>query len=151
MSDGRDGVVALVYTSTASQPLRETALEHLLGQCRTFNAEHGITGMLLHRDGRFIQVLEGAREAVEELAERIRRDRRHHDMTVLLEEPIDQRRFADWSMGYCAFRRAGEDVPRGYRDSFSDLDAGAATSTVMRALAELTVWFRVRSGALASA
>ncbi|MFJ4225240.1 BLUF domain-containing protein [Microbacterium sp. NPDC089695] len=140
----RGELLSLVYTSTASHPLRETALEHLLTECRRLNGERDITGMLLHRSGRFIQVLEGTPAVVRALAERIRHDSRHHDMRILLEETIAHRRFADWSMGYRAFRGDPGLAPAGYRDSFADLDAGADRETAARALAELTLWFRVR-------
>lgn len=140
-------LVSLVYTSTASQPFRETALAELLATCRRLNAARDVTGMLLYREGRFIQILEGARSAVEGLVDVIRRDGRHHDLRVLLEEQIPARRFANWTMGYRAFRGAGDDSPDGYRDSFGDLDAGADRPTTVRALAELTLWFQVRSGA----
>ncbi|MCM3780416.1 BLUF domain-containing protein [Microbacterium hydrocarbonoxydans] len=140
-------MLSLVYTSSASQPLRETALEQLLTQCRRNNAEADVTGMLLYRDGRFIQVLEGLADTVRELVERIRRDPRHHDMRVLLEERVPRRRFPDWTMGYRALRGGDDTVPAGYRDSFSDLETDSDEDTARRALAELTLWFRVRSAA----
>ncbi|WP_449408326.1 BLUF domain-containing protein [Microbacterium maritypicum] len=138
-------LLSLVYTSTASHPFRETALEQLLEECRRLNAERDVTGMLLHRSGRFIQVLEGEPEIVRALAERIRNDGRHHDMRVLIEESIDERRFPDWTMGYRAFRGDPGLAPAGYRDSFADLYADADRMTTMRALSELTLWFRVRT------
>ncbi|PRA80380.1 BLUF domain-containing protein [Microbacterium sp. MYb66] len=139
------GLVSLVYTSTASQPFRETALEQLLAVCRRLNDARGITGMLLHRDGRFIQVLEGHPDTVADLVDVIRDDSRHHDLRVLMEESIAERRFPDWTMGYRVFHR-GERRPAGYRDSFADLDSGADGDTIVRALTELTLWFRVRAG-----
>lgn len=142
---GSGEMLSLVYTSTASHPFRETALELLLEECRRQNDARHVTGMLLHRSGRFIQVLEGDADVVRDLAERIRRDPRHHDMRILLEETIDHRRFPDWTMGYRAFRGDPGLSPAGYRDSFADLDADADRETTVRALAELTLWFRVRS------
>ncbi|WP_334148216.1 BLUF domain-containing protein [Microbacterium sp.] len=142
-----DQLTSLVYTSTASAPFRETALAHLLEESRERNAAQDITGMLLYRDERFIQVLEGSASAVRRLAETIRRDQRHHGMRVLLEEPLDARRFADWTMGYRTLQDI--DAPAGFRDSFADLEAGDADASSLRALRELTLWFRVRTGTLA--
>ncbi|MFE7194998.1 BLUF domain-containing protein [Microbacterium oxydans] len=138
------GLVSLVYTSTASQPFRETALEQLLAVCRRLNDGRGITGMLLHRDGRFIQVLEGQADTIAHLVDTIRRDPRHRDLRVLLTQSIAERRFPDWTMGYRALH-VGESRPSGFRDSFADLDAGADVDTTLRALTELTLWFRVRA------
>ncbi|WP_433673713.1 BLUF domain-containing protein [Microbacterium gorillae] len=144
MTATSEPLITLVYVSTASQPFRETALEQLLAEFRRFNTANEITGMLLFRDGRFIQVLEGERAAVEHLAERIGRDSRHHDMRILLSEPIAERSFPDWSMGYRSFRRGTEAAPTGFRDSFADLESATDASTTARALGELTLWFRVR-------
>jgi hypothetical protein len=141
-----EDLVSLVYTSTASQPFRESALEELLTTSRRLNAERDVTGMLLYRDGRFIQVLAGERAVVTGLAQRIAADSRHHDMRVLLTESIPRRTFGEWTMGYRAIGGPAQ-TPLGYRDSFADLDAGSDSGTVERALAELTLWFRVRSGA----
>lgn len=140
-----DGLLSLVYTSTASHPFRETALEQLLVECRRLNSEREVTGMLLYRSGRFIQVLEGDPDTVHGLVERIRHDARHHDMRILVEETVEGRRFADWTMGYRAFHGDPGLAPAGYRDSFADLDADSDRQTALRALSELTLWFRVRS------
>lgn len=139
------GLVSLVYASTASQPFRETALEELLATCRRLNAARDVTGMLLYRGGRFIQILEGARDTVDELFAKISRDPRHHDVRMLIEEPIAERRFVEWTMGYHAFRADPAGSPSGYRDSFADLESGVDREAARRALAELTLWFRVRS------
>lgn len=142
-----EDLVSLVYTSTSSQPFRESALEEILTTSRRLNAERDVTGMLLYRDGRFIQVLEGERAVVTGLAQRIAADARHHDMRVLLTESISRRTFGEWTMGYRTIGGSAGSVPPGYRDSFADLDTGSDRGTVERALAELTLWFRVRSGA----
>lgn len=138
-------LTSLVYTSTAAAPFRETALTHLLEQARTLNGAREVTGMLLYRGTRFIQVLEGPAHIVQRLAQTIGRDPRHRDMRILLEEPIPARRFDGWTMGYRPLQPAGDQSPEGFRDSFADLDDGAERSTTLRALAELTLWFRVRS------
>lgn len=138
-------LMSLVYTSTASAPFRATALDHLLTQSRALNAARELTGMLLYRGERFIQVLEGPAEVVRRLARTIERDPRHHSMRILLEAPLEERRFADWTMGYRTLQSEAPRVPDGFRDSFADLEDGAERSTTLRALAELTMWFRVRA------
>lgn len=138
-------LISLVYTSTAAAPFRETALTHLLDQARSLNGSREVTGMLLYRGERFIQVLEGPADVVRRLATTIGRDPRHCDMRVLVEESIPARRFADWTMGYRPLRDGAREAPEGFRDSFADLEDGDERSTTLRALAELTLWFRVRS------
>jgi len=60
----------------------------------------GVTGILLYRGGNFIQALEGPDDAVEATYQRIRRDPRHYGVYVLVDEPLDQRRFESWSMSF---------------------------------------------------
>jgi hypothetical protein len=119
-------------------------LADLLTSSRAANLARDLSGMLLFRGDRFLQVLEGPESLVRELVGRIRRDPRHRDMRVLVDEEIDERRFADWTMGYETLEVPRKAAPEGFRDSFDDLDSGDDTVTA-RALRELTVWFRARS------
>lgn len=88
------------YISSATEPMSTAALLALLQECRTHNADHGVTGMLLYGNGTFLQVLEGDERAVDALVARIREDSRHTDLQVLYRTPIDRRQYPDWSMGF---------------------------------------------------
>ena len=90
----------LVYVSSATSLFRLPDLVGLLEQARELNARAGISGLLLYRDGAFLQVLEGAREAVHATYARIRADARHDRVVTLLDEPLAGREFADWRMGF---------------------------------------------------
>jgi hypothetical protein len=84
----------LVYASAASAPLLAEKLDRIVNHARHANASTGVTGMLLFQEGRFLQVLEGTREALLDLVERIRRDRRHQNLTILEWGPAETRVFA---------------------------------------------------------
>lgn len=90
----------LVYVSTAVAPFSKAELLALLARSRENNAASGITGMLLYKDGNFMQVLEGEEDAVLATHARIGRDPRHRGLMTLLQEPIAERRFSEWSMGF---------------------------------------------------
>lgn len=90
----------IVYVSSASQLFSQQELLDLLEKAREKNHRLGITGLLLYRDGDFIQMLEGDKAAVENLYATINSDTRHSQTTILLEEPADHRLFNDWSMGF---------------------------------------------------
>ncbi len=51
----------LVYVSSATRPFFREDLRVLLETCRKNNAELGVKGMLLYKDGNFTQVLKGTR------------------------------------------------------------------------------------------
>ncbi len=90
----------LLYVSSAVTPFTETELIDLLAKARVKNSKLGITGMLLYKDGNFMQVLEGEESAVRQLYATIRRDPRHHKLTLLDKGNLAERRFSDWSMGF---------------------------------------------------
>jgi hypothetical protein len=52
------------------------------------NKPLGITGMFLYSDGSFFQVLEGEAATVDALYEKLDRDKRHQQLTLIIREPI---------------------------------------------------------------
>jgi hypothetical protein len=92
--------ISLVYVSTATIPFFRLDLRELLSKSRDHNVELGITGMLLFKDGNFLQVLEGEREKVRALYQKISGDPRHSKIATLFEGTSDRRDFPDWSMGF---------------------------------------------------
>jgi len=115
-----DVLYHLVYVSLASRPLGQHDLVELLESARAKNAELGITGLLLFRDGAFMQALEGPKSQVKGIFETIVKDERHDCVVVLYEGPIESRSFPDWSMGFKSPSEADMAKLEGYR-SFSDL------------------------------
>ncbi|MBT2476194.1 BLUF domain-containing protein [Microbacterium sp. ISL-103] len=139
-------LVSLVYCSSATHTFGERELAELLAVSRERNSARDITGMLLYRGGEFVQILEGPRSDVEALMQAIGRDPRHTDVRVLLEEPLHERRFDEWTMGYQSLVAPEPGMASGYRDSFDDLRIGDH-DMIGRAIMELTLWFRVRESA----
>jgi hypothetical protein len=90
----------LVYVSSATRPFSGEDLRVLLETCRKNNAELGVTGMLLYKDGNFMQALEGDEGAVRRLYERIAADPRHGGEITLQQGFAEGRQFSDWSMGF---------------------------------------------------
>jgi len=81
-------------------PFSEGDLLELLTRSRESNTAEGITGLLLFKAGKFLQVLEGDERPVRDLLSRIEKDRRHCQVDVLRWEAIKERQFPDWSMGF---------------------------------------------------
>jgi len=90
----------IAYVSTASKLFDSAELRDMLKESNARNKEADITGMLLYKDGQFMQVLEGTLEAVTATFSRISRDPRHHGIMVLLKGAVQERRFPDWSMAF---------------------------------------------------
>jgi hypothetical protein len=90
----------IIYMSQASKPLSPEELVRLLIQARSVNEQHYITGALVYGDNHFLQVIEGEEKAVTTLYQRIARDYRHQQVVKLADNPIQQRRFAQWAMAF---------------------------------------------------
>ena len=91
-------LVRLIYASRATEP-DAGVIESILAQSRSHNPGCGITGILCHGGGIFMQALEGGRPAVNALYARLLKDPRHHDVVLLHYEEIRERRFGSWTMG----------------------------------------------------
>jgi hypothetical protein len=84
---------------------------------RRNNLRAGVTGMLVHIEGSFLQVLEGRPDAVTTIYERIQRDARHHRLLRLFNTPKTERSFAQWTMGFV--EPSPSDIPLlGFNDFF---------------------------------
>jgi hypothetical protein len=92
-------LVRLLYASRATASFSTAIVDSILEQSRKNNPSQGITGILCFSDDLFIQVLEGGRDEVCELYNKIVRDDRHCDVRILTYEEISERRFGGWSMG----------------------------------------------------
>jgi hypothetical protein len=90
----------MAYVSTASKLFDSAELREMLKEANERNKETGITGMLLYKDGQFMQVLEGEAEAVTATFSRINKDSRHHGIMVLVKGAVQERRFPQWSMAF---------------------------------------------------
>lgn len=90
----------IAYVSAATINFSDDQLKGLLVDARAVNFELDITGSLVFRNGRFMQILEGPEEGVRQVFHKIRSDPRHTDIHVGASQPITARQFANWTMGY---------------------------------------------------
>ena len=88
----------LVYTSRSLVASDPGQLDAILAVSRERNRRAGITGMLWSDGASFAQVLEGDAEAVEATMKRIRADRRHSHIEIVLDRAVTSRQFGRWSM-----------------------------------------------------
>ena len=101
----------IAYVSAAKSPYSEEALIQLLEKSRTNNERFGITGMLLYKDGNFMQVIEGPEDAITTLYGNICADPAHHNILTLIDEPAEYRSFPDWQMGFVNLSNSTRDIP----------------------------------------
>lgn len=128
-------LVRLMYASRAREGLDSEETAAILRQSRTSNPRHGITGVLCvcPNGPLFIQALEGGREAVNALYNRIVRDPRHRDVTLLRYQDIAERRFAGWSMGQVNMSRINPGLVLKY-SATATLDPWSVPGTAIEAM-----------------
>ena len=93
-------IIQLSYLSHATCPMDDDELLALLNKARGKNFRRGVGGLLLYRDGTFLQILEGRPDDVEGVFETIGKDPRHHSVRELLREEVAERVFLGWRMGF---------------------------------------------------
>ena len=117
-----DRIFHLGYVSTETGNLRSADMVQLLTEARRINTSRDLTGLLLHRDRSFYQVLEGAEDAVRQTFDSIEKDERHTAIDVLFEGEVDEREFPDWQMGFLNLDGADVETLQGYSDFLSRED-----------------------------
>lgn len=131
----------LVYVSVATKPFSVDDLAHLLVQSRAANAQADITGILLYKDGAFLQVLEGDADRLRQMFDRILADDRHTDVKKIVEEPIVQRDFPDWSMGFENLTESTVQGLDGYTDVFGAEQSGRSFFADLERLRQFIMLF----------
>jgi hypothetical protein len=145
-------LIHVIYASSAGPEFREHEIPELLKQARTANEKRNITGMLLYIGGSFFQLLEGEAATVDSLFATISRDRRHMRVTQVIREPILERDFTGWTMGFSTVDPTEAGKLLGENDFFnqascvSRLDSGRA-KTLLAALGKRR-WELEHSGML---
>lgn len=99
-------LIRLAYASEATfSPASDSSgvephVARILLASRRNNSKQAVVGGLYYGNHRFFQYLEGGRDEVTALYNRIRRDMRHRHVKKLLEEPLEAVTFGNWSMKY---------------------------------------------------
>lgn len=93
-------LLSLIYVSSAVKSLKQSDIVDILRVSRSANAKRDITGILLFKDGNFMQILEGEAANVEELYQKLSKDKRHTGLITLRRMTISTRSFGEWKMGF---------------------------------------------------
>jgi hypothetical protein len=99
---------SLIYMSVATEGLQQEEIDAIVAQSRFNNKLDDITGCLAYIEGqsrqeqhrKFIQVLEGEEHKIADLFQRIQKDRRHTNVSLVVHGPIKTRNFASWEMRF---------------------------------------------------
>lgn len=93
----------IIYASEARPGLGPDEIFRIVEQSARNNPSADITGFLIFRGNRFLQLVEGPLMSLETLLTRLADDERHHSLTILSRMQVSERWFPRWRM-----RRLGE-------------------------------------------
>lgn len=122
-------LIRVFYVSTAVGPQTTTVTGSILKTAQAWNAQHGITGVLCQGQGVFLQALEGERDTVTRLYERIAADRRHKNVEMIHCENITERRYGQWAMAHVNL----SDLDPMGKIEWPDFDASSVTGLLVMA------------------
>lgn len=103
----------LIYVSRSMIGADPGEMDAILSSSIRQNTELEVTGVLWAHADNFAQVIEGAPDDIGQTMDRIRADRRHSHLEVLLDRPVLSRQFGDWSM-----RLAADDASSAHATAF---------------------------------
>jgi hypothetical protein len=89
----------ILYCSHATAQMTEGELARILSKAQINNADQGITGLLVYGGGMFLQWLEGPRDKVEALMDKLSTDPRHEAIVRLqVLDGLKERLYPTWAM-----------------------------------------------------
>jgi hypothetical protein len=93
-----EDLIHVIYIGAASADLSEHDTVKFLNEARKANRRNDISGLMLYVGGCLMLLLEGETAKVDVASKEILSDGR--DMRMILREPIAEREFPEWIMGF---------------------------------------------------
>ncbi|MGO4911552.1 BLUF domain-containing protein [Leeuwenhoekiella sp. W20_SRS_FM14] len=90
----------LIYVSDSSDLSNTEIVNDILNNVANWNTILDISGFLVYKDGNYLQLLEGEKENVLKLFNKIKKDRRHKNVTQILDNQSTNRLFSDYESGF---------------------------------------------------
>jgi hypothetical protein len=134
-----DQLIELSYVSQSANEMGILGLMNLLEDAVHKNKRNGITGVLFYDNRIFGQIIEGYPQHVELIWKGITADPRHKEIQVLDINPLQRRRFSNWSMKFYGSEEISQYVPElkmGLRDTSATLPSEILT--LMRSVSNQT-------------
>ena len=123
-------LIELSYVSQATNDMGILSLMNLLEDAVHKNKRNDITGVLFYDNYIFGQIIEGYPQQIELIWMSITADPRHKEIQILDINPLQKRRFSNWSMKFYGSDEISQYVPElkmGLRDGSASLPSEILT------------------------
>ncbi|HMT35789.1 MAG: BLUF domain-containing protein [Bacteroidetes bacterium] len=111
-------IYQLSYVSTGCDSLRYEDIKNILESSNKNNSQDHITGILVYCNKHFFQIIEGNREAILEIFNKILIDSRHDNVIKIQEGYIDKRQFESWNMAFKSYNKELKDLDNFNNEQF---------------------------------
>lgn len=91
-------LISYISDSALCHGKSRSEVNNIVKTAQANNANRGITGVLFFANNHFFQTIEGEKETLFDLYDTIKQDERHHEVRTLIDQPIRERAFGDWSL-----------------------------------------------------
>ena len=93
-----EDLIQVIYVSAAASDISEHDTAELLKEARKTNRRHDVSGMMLYVGGCLLMLLEGEAHGVDAVSREVAEWKR--EMRAIYREPVSEREFPDWIMGF---------------------------------------------------
>ncbi len=91
---------SISYVSTTNLSLSPDEIKELLITTRHTNNRNDISGILLYADGNFFQVMEGKKEVIDTIFQKIKKDYRHDNLIKIFDRETCTRSFSEYHSSF---------------------------------------------------
>ena len=91
-------MLRLFFISAATHFHTAKELNEIMRASRMRNRAEGVSSLMIYNDGSFAQLMEGPKQAVLNVFERIKADKRHNGVAVIFQEETGKRITEGWDM-----------------------------------------------------
>lgn len=92
-----NSLIRLIYISGVNTA-DSSVFTHIQRHSESFNKDNNIAGFLCNNNESFLQCLEGTKDVISSLMQRIFNDKNHKDVDVIFAEKVSSYSFTDWRM-----------------------------------------------------
>lgn len=99
-------IYQLTYISEPFPWITIEDINNILMTSQAFNSANNITGCLIYTKRTFMQLLEGEKKLIDQLYQRIEKDKRHFNVQLVHTTDADKRIFPSWAMAYLGLQES---------------------------------------------
>lgn len=100
-----------LYVSQPAKNVNFNQIQEILTISHRNNSERNISGALIYDHKHFIQYLEGDKNIIDSLREKIQSNPNHHEIHTIAFGEIPQRHFKNWTMSYISYAMYNQVIP----------------------------------------